>query len=101
MLTNYRLPRDIQAIPFEINLRKEKWLFISVCKPTLLNNQYFCDSLSELLDFYSTIYDNKVVFGNFNLEISHPVMLSFMNNENFINLVKKILALRVRVLVLT
>ena len=27
-------------------------------------------------------------FGDFNLEMSHPVMLSFMNNENFINLVK-------------
>ena len=25
VLSNYRLPPDIQAIPFEINLRKEKW----------------------------------------------------------------------------
>ena len=41
----------------------------------------------ELLDFFSSVYD-KVVFGDFNLDISHPVMLSFMNNENFINLVK-------------
>ena len=88
MLCNCKLPPDIQAIPFEINLRKEKWLFISVYKPPSLNNQYFCDSLSELLDFYSSIYDNKVVFGDFNLEISHPVMISFMNDENFINLVK-------------
>ena len=31
-----------------------------------------------------------VVFGGFNLEISHPVMLSFMINKNFINLVKEI-----------
>ena len=36
-LSNYRLPPDIQAIPFEINLRKEKWSFRSVS----LNNQYF------------------------------------------------------------
>ena len=49
-----------------------------------------------------TTYDNKVVFGNFNLEISHPVMLQFMNNENFINLVKGyFLVLKVRVLILT
>ena len=81
ILSNYRLPLDIQAIPFEINLKKEKWLFISVYKPSSLNNQYFFDSLSELLEFYSSIYDNKVVFGDFNLEISHPVMLSFMSNE--------------------
>ena len=57
-------------------------------KPLSLNNQYFCNSLSELLGFYSSIYDNKIVFGDFNLEISHPVMLAFMNNENIINLVK-------------
>ena len=88
MLSNYRFPPDIQAIPFEINLRKEKWLFVSVYKPPSHNNQYFCDTLSELLDFYSIIYDNKVAFGEINLEISHPVMLSFMNNKNFINLVK-------------
>ena len=69
MLSYYRLPPDIQAIPFEINLRKEKWLFVSVYKPPSLNNQYFCDSLSQLLDIYSSIYDNKVVFGDFNLEI--------------------------------
>ena len=101
MLSNYRLPPDIQAIPFEINLRKEKWLLVSVYKPPSINNQYFCDFSSELLGFYSSIYDNKVVFENFNLKISHLVMLSFLNNEDFINLVKEIGLLRVRVLVLT
>ena len=55
---------------------------------TIITNQYFWCSLSEILDFYSSIYDNKAVFGDFNLDISHPVMLPFMNNENFINLVK-------------
>ena len=52
MLSNYRVPPDIQAIPFKINLRKEKWLFLSVYKPPSLNNQYFCDSLSELQGFF-------------------------------------------------
>ena len=88
ILSNYRFPPDIQAIPFENNLRKENWLFVSVYKPPSLNNQYFSDSLYELLDFYSSIYDNKIVFGDFNLDISHPVMLSFMNNGNLMNLVK-------------
>ena len=94
ILSNYRLPLDIQALPFEINLRKEKWLFIRFYKPPSLNNQYFCDSLSELPDFfYSNIYDNKFVFGDFNLEISHPPMLLFSWKE--------ILVLKVKVLVLT
>ena len=54
-LSNYRLPPGIQAILFEINLRKEKWLFVSFYKIPSLNNQYFYDSLSKLLDFYSSI----------------------------------------------
>ena len=29
-LQAYKLPCDIQRISFEINLRKEKWLFISI-----------------------------------------------------------------------
>ena len=41
MLSNYRLPPDIQTIPFEINLRKEKWLFVSAYEPPSLNNQTF------------------------------------------------------------
>ena len=69
-------------------LRKKNGFFLSVYKPPSLNNQYFCDCLSELLDFYSSFYDNKVAFGDFNLDISHPVLLSFMNNKKSINLVK-------------
>ena len=35
--------------------------------------QYFCDS--ELLDFYSSIFDNKVVFGDFNLIEKYEILL--------------------------
>ena len=84
MLSNYRVPPGIRAMPCKINLKK----FACVYKPPSHNNQFFCNSLSELLDFYSSICDNKAAFGDFNLEISHPVMLSFINNENLLNLVK-------------
>ena len=77
MLTNYRLPSDTQAIPFEINLRKGKWLFVSATKALSLNNQFFYDSLSEILDFYSRIYDIKVVFSDFNLGTSHQLCCCF------------------------
>ena len=67
MLSNYRLPPDIETIPFEINLRKKKWLFVSVHKPPSLNNRCFCGSLSKVLYFYSSIYDNKIFFDDLNL----------------------------------
>ena len=57
-------------------------------KQASFNNQYFCDSLSQRLDFYSSTYNKKAMFGDFSLETSHLVMLSFMNNKDVINLVK-------------
>ena len=33
ILTKLKLPINIQIIPFEINLRTEKWLFVSIYKP--------------------------------------------------------------------
>lgn len=44
MLSNYRLPPDIQSILFEISLKNEKRLFVSVYKSPSLNNQNFRDS---------------------------------------------------------
>ena len=39
--SNFKLPENIQVIPFELNLRKKKWLFVSVYKPSLQSNVYF------------------------------------------------------------
>ena len=88
ILSKFKLPLNIQIIPFEINLRKEKWVFVSIYKPSSQSNQYFLDLLSDLLDFYSQDYDNRVILGDFNLEPSNPSIVSFMNNENLFNLVK-------------
>ena len=87
LLTKFKLPNNIQIIPFELNLRKGKWLFVCIYKP-LQNNQYFVNILSELLDFYSNEYENKVAIGDFNLELSSPSMLSFMDSQNFVSLIK-------------
>ena len=88
ILKKFKLPINIQRIPFEINLRKEKWLFVSIYKTPSQSNQYFVDILGGLLDFYSQDYDNKVILGDFNLEPSNPSIVSFMNNQNLFNLVK-------------
>ena len=87
-LSNFKLPENLKVIPFELNLTKEKWLFVSVYKPPLQSNNYFLNILNDLLDFYSGIYDNKVVFVNFNLEPTNSVMMNFMDSRNFINLIK-------------
>ena len=35
MLTKFKLPDNIQIIPFELNLIKVKWLFVSIYKQPL------------------------------------------------------------------
>ena len=67
MLTKFNLPNNIQIRLFELNLRRDKWLFVSIYKPLLPKNQYFVSVLSDLLDFYSNECDNKVVLGDLTL----------------------------------
>ena len=88
MLTKFKLPNNIQIIPFELNLRKVKCFFVSIYKPPLQNNQYFVSILSDLLGFYLNEYDNKVALGYFNLEPSSTSMLSFMDSQTFVSLLK-------------
>ena len=57
VISNFKLPKNIQAILFELNLRKDKWLFVSIYNPPLQSNNYFLDTLNDLLAFYSGIYD--------------------------------------------
>ena len=60
MLSDYRLPPDIQALAFEINLTKEKWLFVSVSKPSSLNNQYFCHSYMNFSIFIQAFMTRRL-----------------------------------------
>ena len=52
IISNFKLPKNIRAILFELNLRKDKWFFVSIYKPPLQSNNYFLDTLNDLLAFY-------------------------------------------------
>ena len=88
IMFNFKLPENIQVLPFDLYLRKEKWLFVSAYKPPLQSNNYFLDTLNDLQDFYSGKYDNKVVFGDFKFESTNAVLINFMDSQNFTNLIK-------------
>ena len=48
ILSKFKLSINIQIIPFEINLGKEKWLFVGIYKPPSQRNQYFLNILGDL-----------------------------------------------------
>ena len=45
--------------------------------------------LSKILDFYLPIYDNIILMGDFNSEVTEPSMTEFCNIYNLRNLVKE------------
>ena len=87
-LRNFHLPRDIQAIPIEINLKQRKLLAVSIYRPPDQNLDYFLSSITSLLDHYLTIYEDFVVMGDFSVNESNPVMETFLNQHNCKNIIK-------------
>ena len=55
-------------------------------RPPSLNSQYSRDKISDLLDFHSSKYGNKVVLGVFNFEPKNLTMMYFMESQYQIKL---------------
>ena len=87
-MAKLNIPMDIQTIIFELNLRKEKWLVISVYKPPAQDAAYFLNCLSRIIYFYSIGYEKQVIIGNFNLVSDSKGMREFVDLYNLINLIK-------------
>ena len=87
-LFHHKFEKDMQVITIEINLRKQKWLVVSIYRPPSQNLVNFLTNLSEALDFYNRTYDNIIVAGDFNSEPTHPVFNNFMNLNNLYNHIK-------------
>ena len=82
------LLKSIQAIPFELNLRKEKWLVISIYRLLSQDSEFFLNSLTIILDHFTKTYDNYLIMGDFNLEPHDKRLGYFLNSNNLVNLVK-------------
>ena len=82
------LPSDIQAIPIELNLRKNKWLLLPIYQTPCQNEYVFNDHMEKVINFYSGSLDNVLIFGDFNMETTHTVMIHFLENHNLYSMIK-------------
>ena len=82
------MPSDFQVIPFELNLRKEKWTFMCIYGPPSQKKQYFLDKLSEITNHYFSIYSNCIILGDVDMEPSDSLLNAFMQSRNLFNLIK-------------
>ena len=88
LLSIHNASNYIQVIPFELNLRKEKWMFMCIYRPPKQNSQYFLGNLSSIADHYSSIYGNYIFLEDFNMEPNCLALTSFMQSFNLFNLIK-------------
>ena len=93
-LNDYKLPKDIQMLPIEINLRKQKWLFLLFyCPPSTSHleentKKHFLDTLSNTINHYKT-YSNLLLMGDINMQVADPKLASFMEAQNLYSLIKE------------
>ena len=76
-LNDFKSPSNMQIIPFEINLRKEKWLVASIYNAPSQKSKYFLSYLTNLLEFYCTGM-KVIILSDFNIQAGNKVMQDFL-----------------------
>lgn len=71
----------MQVSPFELILRKEKWLVMLIYRSSLDSLSQFLESLTDIIDFSASSYDNFIIMGDFNAQ-------DFINVNGLINLIE-------------
>ena len=65
MISIRNCPSDIQILPFEMNLKKQKWLVVAIYTPPSQCKSYFITEQTQVLDKCKRNFENIVVLGNF------------------------------------
>jgi hypothetical protein len=81
LLNDFSFDTSIQILPVELNLRKCKWLLLSIYRPPHQDLKYFLTSLSDALSFYSVSYDNLLIVGDFNSTPESAILGGFLDNN--------------------
>ena len=63
-------------------------MFMCIYRPPSQNKQYFLEKLSEILYHFSSIYDNYIILGDFNMEPRDSILKAFTQSHNLFNLIK-------------
>ena len=78
-----------KAVPFELDLRKQKLLLISVYyRPPSNSLTLFSDSLAGMIYFFSSPVDNFVIVDNLNVQPVDSTMKDFTKVNFIVNLIK-------------
>ena len=81
-LRKHAFPHDIEGMFVELNFRKSKWLLFATYHPPPQNVEYYLRNVGSALDKYIKTYDECLLVGDFNAEVSETKMENFL--ETFV-----------------
>ena len=87
-LKDLGIPNDIEIVPIEINIRKEKWLLLPVYRNPSQNKTYFVDNISRITGRYSASRKNLLILGDFNMEVKDNALAPLVEAYKLYSLVK-------------
>ena len=83
------LPETIQGLFIEINLFKIKWLIGGFYNPNKLYIEDFLKDVGNCLDIYLNSYENLIIMGDLNSEITERAMHEFCDIFNLKSLISE------------
>ena len=86
---NNHLPKNIEGLFIELNLRNNKWLLFGGYNPKKETISYFLDHISKDLDKFIGSYDNLLLIGDFNSQMEEEKMNEFCDTYNLQNLINE------------
>ena len=88
-LIERKVRNNVEYFFVEINLRKKKWLLCCSYNPHKNSISNYVDVLRRELDTHSSDYENFLLLGDFNAEMTDPSLKEFCNLYSLKNLIKK------------
>ena len=83
------LPSNTEVLFIEINLRKKKWLICCGYNPNKSFINKFTHDIGKVLDSFIDNYDNFLIAGDWNSEITESSMHEFCSSYNLHSLCHK------------
>ena len=88
-LDKYCFPDEIEIFCIELNIRKKKWLIFCCYNPHKYLLKHHVFQIESAINFYSRTYENLIILGDFNAEISDFNMESFCTINNLKCIIKE------------
>ena len=88
-LLQFKFDSEIECIIIEISIYKRKWLVMGLYNPKGHQIINFLSIIRRNLDYYFRLYDNIILLGDFNAEITDPAMHELIGLYNFKCLIKE------------